>query len=197
MPRFQDIPKFYNPNSGVDYEWAYLEAYIEDQQTIGLDINPDFQRGHVWDEDRQIAYIENRLQDGLAGRVIYINRGPWLWRSKASGLLHRTTLSHQNEHLASWQGCYQYVLVDGLQRLTAILKFLRNELPIFGGYYRADWSDRLPHQASIRIAYGEFEQRKDILNWYLQLNSGGVVHTQEELDRVRALLAEEQSSNAG
>jgi hypothetical protein len=103
-------------------------------------------------------------------------------------------LSKAQESLASWQGYHPYVLVDGLQRLTAILKFLRNELPIFEGYFRKDYTeDRLPHQASVHIAFGEFDRRPDILRWYLQINAGGIVHTEEELSRVRQLLAQEHT----
>lgn len=37
----------------------------------------------------------------------------------------------------------------------------------------------------------ELRTRAEVLRWYLQLNSGGVVHTEEELARVRALLEAE------
>ena len=34
-----------------------------------------------------------------------------------------------------------------------------------------------------------------MLRWYLEINSGGIVHTEAELRRVQALLAEESSDD--
>lgn len=33
--------------------------------------------------------------------------------------------------------------------------------------------------------------RREVLQWYVEFNSGGTPHTTEELDRVRALLRKE------
>ncbi len=38
----------------------------------------------------------------------------------------------------------------------------------------------------------DLQTRAEVLQWYLDLNEGGVVHTSEELNRVRAMLAKEQ-----
>lgn len=186
--RFQDIETVYNPHNGADHDWQYLEEWLRKAQELGLNLDPDFQRGHVWTEAQQIAYVENVLRDGMAGRTIFINRGPWCWRSKADNKLRIG--SPANDSDASWQGYHQYVLVDGKQRLTAILRFLRNEIPAFG-HFRCEYTDRLPSQAQVRIAFGEFRKRADILSWYLDLNAGGVVHSEDEIERVRGLLRDE------
>ena len=34
--------------------------------------------------------------------------------------------------------------------------------------------------------------RREVLEWYLQLNGGGTPHSQKELDRVRGLLEKEK-----
>ena len=47
--------------------------------------------------------------------------------------------------------------------------------------------DRASLRLSSRIVYGDWT-REERLRFYLRLNSGGVAHTEEELDRVRALL---------
>lgn len=69
---------------------------------------------------------------------------------------------------------------------------MRNELPIFGGSLFSDFTDKL------RITTGDFlfcvndlETRAEVLQWYLDLNTGGVVHTSEEIEKVKALLAKE------
>jgi hypothetical protein len=37
----------------------------------------------------------------------------------------------------------------------------------------------------------ELKTRREVLQWYLDLNAGGVVHTTKEIERVRELLAKE------
>ena len=38
----------------------------------------------------------------------------------------------------------------------------------------------------------DLEDRKAVLQWYLDLNEGGVIHTAEELNKVKKLLDEEK-----
>ena len=84
-----------------------------------------------------------------------------------------------------------YVLVDGLQRLTAALAFLRSEIPAFG-YLRSEYTGTMRlHSPRFRWIINNLKTRADVLQWYLEMNTGGVVHTNSELDRVRALLEEE------
>ena len=41
-----------------------LVKFIEDEVSeMGLQLNPDFQRGHVWTEEQQIAWIEYHLRE--------------------------------------------------------------------------------------------------------------------------------------
>ena len=177
--KVKDIKKFFSPRYTITVPWDYLEATLEDWADrtgipgcLGLNLDPDFQRGHVWDEAKQIAYIEFCLQEGSYSRTILFN--------------------HPN-----WQGSYrgEMVLVDGKQRIEAVRKFLRNELPVFGGNRLSDFDDpkRLLRSNGAYLAFGvnTLQTRQEILTWYLQINTGGVVHTQQELDKVRSMLKEE------
>jgi len=38
-----------------------------------------------------------------------------------------------------------------------------------------------------------WKTRAEVLTWYLQINAGGVVHSDEEIERVKELLKEEES----
>lgn len=80
-----------------------------------------------------------------------------------------------------------FVLVDGLQRLTAVMRFLKGEITAFG-YYYGEFEDK-PHDCDFILCINDLPTRALVLQWYLDLNSGGVVHTQEELDRARMLLS--------
>jgi uncharacterized protein with ParB-like and HNH nuclease domain len=82
-----------------------------------------------------------------------------------------------------------FVLVDGKQRLTAVLRFLHNELPVFGGYYYEDFEDTLSSTTpNFIFCVNNLPSMQLVLQWYLELNSGGTPHTKAELLRVQKML---------
>lgn len=85
------------------------------------------------------------------------------------------------------------VLVDGLQRLTAFIRFLNNEIPIFGTYYK-DFDDR-PRMSNgmLKFNVNDLQTRAEVLRWYIEMNSGGVVHSEDEINRVKKLLEQEET----
>jgi hypothetical protein len=98
------------------------------------------------------------------------------------------TLNHPN-YMGSWKG--DFVLIDGLQRITAVRMFTRGEVKAFGLYIH-EFEDKMRNMAqrfTLRILC--LKTRKDVLRQYLLMNSGGVVHSREEIERVKALLAKE------
>lgn len=171
-PRFQHIPRFPHCNYRVDVAWTYLEDHINrDLDDLSLDLDPDFQRGHVWTEEQQVAYVEYILRGGTSGKELYFNCPGWS---------------------RGFRG--PYVIVDGKQRLHAVRRFMRGEIPAFGytvDQY-ADHPDILVARFSWNIA--ALDTRAEVLAWYLNFNSGGSVHSQEELERVRELLRKEQEA---
>lgn len=172
MARYRDIPLFTRAASyGVDVDWHYVEKYIAGlAASPGIDLDPDFQRPHVWTEAQQVAYVEHILRGGWASRTILFNCINWNGRGE----------------------CGPLVLVDGKQRLEAVRRFLRNDLAIFGGNRRSDFSDRLdPLKASFRICVNDLPTRADVLRWYLELNAGGTPHSDGEIEKVRAMLEAE------
>ena len=182
LMRFADIPKFiHGGNYRVDVGWTYLEGWLKswsDNGGKGYDLDPDCQRGHVWDERQQAAYVEFILRGGESSYDLHWNSpgGP------SSGEV--------------------LVIVDGKQRLEAVRRFLRNDLRIFvrpfkmpglrdEGYFFEDFEDRLGFDVRFKMHVNNLDARAELLQWYLQLNDGGVVHSEEELARVRHLLHKE------
>ena len=168
MARFDEITPFTIGTYEVDVHVRYLldELKSYDQDYI-LELNPDFQRGNVWTEEQQIAYLEFFFRGGRSARVIYFNIGEW-------SLDPNTDIPHM-------------VCVDGLQRLTAFIRFLNNEIPVFGAYYR-EYEDKT--RDTIKFNINNLAYKKDVLKWYLEMNSGGTVHSDAELNRVREMIKE-------
>ena len=71
-----------------------------------------------------------------------------------------------------------------------MLGFLNNEIPIFNTYYK-DFEDVLRTAThSIKFNINDLMSRKDVLKWYIEMNSGGTVHSKDEIDRVTKLMNE-------
>lgn len=171
--KFRDIPQFTRtPTYIVNTSWDSLEwvisRYQDKDEIAKLNLEPDFQRGHVWDERHQIAYVEYKLKGGSGSNVLLFNCPGWM---------------------DDFRG--PYLLVDGKQRIEAVRKFLRNELVIFGKYKFSDFEDHLGWRPDFLWCVNDLNTRKQVLQWYLEINTGGVVHTEEELNKVRKLLEEE------
>ena len=184
---FRDIPQFiHGGNYVVDISWNYLESWLESHDEYGGgggDLNPDFQRGHVWDECKQAAYVEYILKGGKSSTDLWWNAKNWT----------ATTLD-----------TYPVQIVDGKQRLEAVRRFMRNDLRVFVRPYHLAGRSKKGYSFSdldgkpdiihtrFRMHVNNLETRAEVLEWYLQLNEGGVVHTDEELAKVRDLLAKEK-----
>lgn len=173
MAKFSDFKTFTRtPNYRTTVDWSYLEqsiAHYEERADgcAGLDLEPDFQREHVWTEAQQIAFVEYILRGGTSGREIYFNCAGWM---------------------ADWRG--PFVIVDGKQRLHAVRQFLANKIPAFGIYCK-DFEGRIPSDCQFFFNINDLKTREQVLKWYLEMNTGGTPHTEKELEKVKQMLLEE------
>ena len=168
--RFRDIPQFTRDGAWeCDYDITRVVEQIEDwNKEFGVNLEPDFQRGHVWSEKQQIAWLEFLLKGGKTSRILYFNNPNW----------------------GKYDGKDDMVCVDGLQRFTAIKRFVNNEIKVFGHYFN-EYEDSVRLVSGIKINVNNLQTRKEVLQWYIDFNSGGTIHTTEEIDRVKKLLEEE------
>lgn len=175
ITKFKDIQPFTRDGSWQsDFSFEYLLDFIDENiQEYNLQLNPDFQRGHVWTEQQQIAWIEFFLRGGKTGRVLYFNC-PW-W----NGLLNENEYKYRD-----------FVCVDGLQRITAIRKFMNGEIPVFGSYIH-EYTDKMSlTRNSIKVNINDLKSEKEVLQWYVDMNAGGTPHTSEEIERVKRMISD-------
>ena len=162
---------------GVEYPWASIEKMLATfEQDYGLDLNPDYQRGHVWTAEQQAHFIENVFR-GVITR---------------DGLAIKFNCAHWDDH--EYQGDLPRGLsiVDGLQRLTAIRGFMAGAVAPFGrtidGFAKTTYDPRrFTNRWIIRVEVLTLQSRRELLQHYLDLNAGGTPHAASELTRVRAL----------
>ncbi|HAT2580635.1 TPA: DUF262 domain-containing protein [Aeromonas hydrophila] len=160
------------------FRFSRIEEALGDLATDygGLELNPDFQRGHVWSEAQQVHYIENAVRGVIAssGLVIQFNCPNW---------------NHDNplDELPDGFQC-----LDGLQRLTAITRFNRGEIQPFGLHVDQLKQTRFsPSDMNVRVAVHCYTRKRDLLEHYLAINAGGTPHNAEEIARVKSMISVE------
>lgn len=173
MLTFASISKFTEAaHYQVHIPWTSLIDNIkhyENSELSKLNLNPDFQRGHVWTEKQKRLYVEYKLQRGPDANIIYFNCKGWM---------------------NNFEG--PFVIVDGLQRLTAIIQFLNNKLSVFG-HKCFEYSDqRFLRSIYLIFVINELKTKAEVLKWYLEINCQGTPHTDAELQKVRNLLSKEE-----
>lgn len=169
MPKFRDIKQLPRAYYEVDISWNYIEDTLDRWFKPGdgmavLNLDPDYQRLHVWTPEQQERYIEYMLQGGEVGRNITLNHTNWS---------------------TDYKGTFE--LVDGKQRLEAVRAFMRDEVKAFG-HLRSAYEDEPNYLHGFKFRITQLKTRREILELYLNINAGGTPHTDEELNRVRELL---------
>ena len=143
---------------------THVKEQLEDPNMYGADLDPDFQRPHVWSKDQQLSFMEWFINFG-----VHVD----------SPLPGNTITVNENED-------NQLELIDGKQRLKALTDFLKGSVKPFGiPIDQWDLSGAMTFKMLVRFTK---MTRKESLNYYLMINSLGVPHTKEELNRVRGLL---------
>jgi uncharacterized protein with ParB-like and HNH nuclease domain len=165
-----DIPQLTRSHYHTDVSFQEIEHVIgrwsdEGKRSCPLILEPEFQRGHVWTKEQQIAFCEFLIRGGHTGRDIIFNcRG---WQRNYEGPMY---------------------LVDGLQRLTAIRGMLRGDVPVFGrSFLEFEDHDVIARRESLRFHVGNVSTYADVLKWYLEMNTGGTPHSASEIARVTAM----------
>lgn len=180
--RFSEIKKYTRwGNYAVNMPWDGIEEWVQDHSKKnyagGLDLNPDFQRGYVWTPEQKTRYVEHGLKGGVTGMDLHFNCPGW----------NRRSLGDPN--------CGPFVIVDGKQRLQAVRDFFVDKVKVFGGHVFSDFIDKFPWASvTFKLCINDLETRAEVLQWYLDLNTGGTVHSDKELHRVRSLLQAEQKA---
>jgi len=133
-----------------------------------LNLQPEFQRGHVWNIGQQEKYIAALLENRIKNAdTIFLNCPNW-----NSG------------------GYENFVCVDGLQRITAVTNFYNNKIKYNDIYFINDFEDKIAmlRYHLLKININTLKTNKEVMEWYIDMNSGGTIHTEEEIIRVRELI---------
>jgi len=165
--------------STVSIPWSYVVEMIDHgpdhaRTMPPINMNPDYQRSHVWTEDQQRKFLGHLLEGG----------------EQTSIFIQRFRDSKHVPPGVDYLNVPEEV-VDGKQRLTAIYRFMKEEIgaELSNGeviYYK-DFDEVDRRGLDIKVSYIDLP-RIERLRFYLKLNRGGTIHTESEISKVRDLL---------
>lgn len=156
----------------VNYSNSSIDSVISHMLKCGVHDNPDYQRGYVWTEEDKRLYLDSLFEGRELGRFIFV----------------RYDYPRGDE------------LFDGKQRLSTLLALVQSRLP-YKGIYWHELSQRdrnVVEGRSVQFAQlnGNQVTRLDLLKIFLAVNAAGVPQTEEHLNHVRGLIAEEEAKMA-
>jgi len=133
----------------------------------GVDMDVDYQREHVWTKADKIALIDSVFNNVEIGKFVFVQRN-----MRAAGKL--------------------YEILDGKQRLTAIIEFVEDRLK-YRGFYFSELSFRDQHKfTETNISYGYLENpsKEAIFETFIKLNTCGKPMASKHINHVKHLLKE-------
>lgn len=161
--KFLEIPQMPFASYVINIDWKYLRSWMAD---VGceVDLNPDYQRGYVWNDFQKKAYIEYILRGGFSGKDIFWNHPAW-------------ERNDSNQPFKS----YKLELVDGQQRIKTVLEFLDDKIKVFDGSVCSEMGNMRLIKTGFLFHINNLKTKREVVEWYLAMNSGGSVHTEDDL----------------
>ncbi len=159
----------------ADYFIGHFDSVVRMAKDYGgLNMTPDFQRGHVWNHEQGLKFCESFVRKFIPPHLLTFQFNCPHWNGDISTDLPR-----------------EIQCIDGLQRLTAIQKMMAGEILPFGVHVSEFDGTTLQMtriNRTIKIQMHAFKTKRELLQYYLDLNEGSTPHSLEELERVRKML---------
>lgn len=172
--------EFYRPLRGTKSGNWGLRFFCESILGEGeMDMEPEYQRGHVWTKDQQMDFLGFCLEGGKIPEI-FVRELP----------LPRSGVCEPP----------YYEIVDGKQRTTALNAWWTGEIPARLMDGRLVWAKDMDEVERRSVSNDlmltvQFLQTnfKETLEIYLRLNRGGTPHTDAEIDHVKKLYEAENA----
>jgi Protein of unknown function DUF262 len=151
----------------LSYSQRAMSDILSKAYYFGLDLDPDYQRDHVWSIEDKVSLIDSIFNHIDIGKFVYVYL-EW----------------------AENDGKYAYEVLDGKQRIRAILDFYEDKFPYKGKYFSELSNRDHDHFDGYQISYAEIRNatREQKLRYFLKLNTGGHIMSKEHLEKVREML---------
>lgn len=158
-----------NSDLRIQFMQQEISSLFSKVYHFGVDFEPEYQRNFVWNLEDKVALIDSIFNNVEIGKFVFI-------------------------HLP-YGGQYSYEILDGKQRLRALLDFFEDRFQYKGKYF-SNLSIREQHffkNYSVSVAETRDElTREQKLRYFLKLNKNGHVMAQEQIEKVEKMLEQEE-----
>lgn len=160
----EDIRIYFNNSS--------VESLLHKHLGFGVDFNPDYQRGFVWEDSDKELLLDSIFMGADIGKFVFRRCSDEEWLE--SGI------------------CYE--IIDGKQRMLTLLDYYENRFPYRGFYYNdLSMRDRRRFKDTpVSIAEVNNVTKKDTLRIFLMLNRGGRPVSDDVIQRAKDMLEQEE-----
>jgi len=147
------------------YSQRQLRGMLSSYYTSGIDLDQDYQRGNVWSPEQKYMLIDSIYKNIEIGKFTVIRR-PF------------------REEIDKY-----YEMLDGKQRLTALLEFYESRFTYKGRYFHEMHGRDQSHFESYSISYSETEPLtpEQKYRYFLKLNTCGVPQDPAHIKKVEKL----------
>ena len=163
--------------SRMSFSNCEINSLLHKQYFFGIDYDPEYQRGLVWNQDDNEKLIDSIMNEIEIGKFAFI----------------------ENEYDSSKpNGGLLYTLIDGKQRLTCIKNFYEDKFTYKGVFYSQLSNTDKRHFNSFLVAVGTSREQLSLTEQYqyfLRLNTSGQPQSAEfmaEIEKKLAKLKKEQ-----
>lgn len=157
-----------------DLRLSYSQRTMGDLFTkaykFGLNLDPEYQREHVWTIEDKVNLIDSIFNNVDIGKFVYVHLG--------------------------YNGEYSYEVLDGKQRIRAILDYYEDRFQYRGKFFSELSNRDQDHFDGYSISYAEIQNatQEQKLQYFLKLNTGGRIMSKEHLSKVEKQLEAIQKS---
>lgn len=203
-PSELEIKKNPEIENNFDYSvkhWSQVFPYVENAETIefekneiiyynmcidniiskyfkfGIDLNPEYQRESVWTEEQKVLLIDSIYKSINIGAFVLVEK-KWF---------------NNNDVISE-----MYEILDGKQRLTAIIDYISSKFKYKGKYYhelssksRNEFENQPIMIGTLKLDRNDFSyNRKKIINQFIRLNECGTTMKKSVIDKAKELIKE-------
>ena len=167
---FQNTNFTKNKDIQLTFYNSDIKSLICKYYNFGIDMNPYYQRDYVWsnkDKEYLLDSIFNNIDIGKFV-LIYLDNKEWLERG------------------------YGYEILDGKQRLNALIEFYENRFSYKGKYYNdlSPKDKRTFNNTHIPVAEIQDVKKDDILKYFIMLNTTGKTMDKKHIDKIKNMIGE-------
>jgi hypothetical protein len=167
FPLESKAPRFSSSKRDVEIRSSNttIKGLVLSYYHFGIDMNPDYQRGYVWDLEDKLKLIDTIFKDGKIGLFV-LNKLPYKDVGPSAEI------------------------VDGKQRLTAIIEFMEDKF-VYQGYKWSElhFGDREKLNSHlVELAELNEANKETILKTFLKINRTGKPMDPSHLDKIEKML---------